>query len=223
MVSIGWTPTGQSPLLWLWLKILGALAAFAAIIQLARRRKYSFFADLLDVRAVAFFTTGWHCWHLPWLAWAAIQWPDAHRCRTEAPRSLRCRKGREIPWQDVHRNPARRRGAERPRSPECTDRDFLDILRQRSAVQDAISRVKKMMDADLAYAALTQNSPRGLKSLAEMMNRQDVRLVPFGDHTSITTPDKKDLGTALRGVLKDPAELNTDIAGALQFVTEQSW
>jgi len=202
-------------LLWLWSKICGAVAGIAVIACLViRRDRFSsgILIALVPVLAIAAMTLA---------GCAVIQWPVVYEAAAENQPIAVVPDNVEIPWQVVHDNlgKAIKQVTEVAR---IADKDFLDSHGNDSRVRDAISKVRKLGRADLAYAALTENSGHGLKSLVEMMNREDVKLVPFGDHTSISAPGPGDLKLALRRVLKEPGGQNTDIAAALQFATEQA-
>jgi hypothetical protein len=87
-------------------------------------------------------------------------------------------------------------------------------------VQNALAKVKQLSRADLAFAALTGKSSRGLKSLADELGRQDVKVVRFGDSTQLVSPETREVNDAIKKALT-PAGQNTDIASALRFVGEQ--
>jgi hypothetical protein len=101
-------------------------------------------------------------------------------------------------------------------------RDFLDRHRNDSRVVEALAKVRQHNRAELAASALTSKSAHQLKGLADLASTQDLKLIPFGDHNSINTPEKADLPAAIKSALADPDGKNTDIASALRFVSEQA-
>lgn len=77
--------------------------------------------------------------------------------------------------------------------------------------------------ADLAYAAITSHSARGLRSLVDAMARPEVRIVPIGGAgaSSLVEPAKADLPSILRRMLANPAGTSTNISAALKYVGTQ--
>lgn len=124
-----------------------------------------------------------------------------------------------IPAQALHDSLSAAITALHPLADEA-DAAFLDEYASDPRLRTATERVKSLSRGDLAYAALTGRSSRGLQSLAEQMGRQDVRIVRFGDSTQLITPDKGQTNDALKQALT-PGGQNTDIAAALRFVGEQ--
>lgn len=127
--------------------------------------------------------------------------------------------GSALPSQALHDSLSAAITALRQRADEA-DAALLREHASDPTVQEALARVKPLSRADLAYAALTGKSSRGLQSLAEQMSRQDVKIVRFGDSTQLMTPDNGQTSDALKKALT-PGGQNTDIAAALRFVGEQ--
>ena len=206
---------------WVW-PIVGAavIALLAAIFVWMRRARFR--SPRLVHAAPSI------CMALALLAlflggWAAYEWPDAESLAAEraAPDRLQIVQDKtNLPWQALHDTLSKAVTQIQPIA-SGAEKDFLDAHRADPRLQEALNKVKPLGRSDLAYAALTSGSSHSLKSLAEMMGREDVKLVPFGDHTGISTPEKSELDQTLRNVLHDPRGQNTDIAGALKFVTDQ--
>jgi hypothetical protein len=205
---------------WLWPKWLGAgLAIVLAIYLWVRRRRFT--SEFLRQTAPSL------CMGLILIAiglagWAAYQWPEVEALATETgrPDELAIGDKSNIPWQALHDDLSKCITSIQPVATKA-EKEFLDGHKSDARVQEALDKVRKLNRADLAYAALTANSTRSLKSVAEMMGREDVKVVAFGDHAGLSSPDKKDLDQTLRTVLQDPKGQNTDIAGALRFVSDQ--
>ncbi|HSU68355.1 MAG TPA: hypothetical protein VLJ39_15860 [Tepidisphaeraceae bacterium] len=206
---------------WVWPIVAGAILALAGAIFFWFDRK-RFKSPALAHAAPSI------CMALILVAvglggWAAYLWPTTEDLAAENARPDQLQivgDKATIPWQALHDNLSKSVTQIQPIATRA-ENEFLDAHRSDPRVQDAFNKVKQLDRADLAYAALTGNSTRSLKTLAEMMGKEDVKVVPFGDHTGISTPEKRELNQALKNVLKDPKGQNTDIAGALKFVTDQ--
>ena len=205
---------------WLWPKWSAAILALllAAFLWVRRKR---FASEFLAQTAPSL------CMGLVLLAiglagWAAYQWPEADALSAEngRPDELAIDDNSNIPWQALHDDLSKSITTLQPVAAR-SEKEFLESHKSDARVQQALEKVQKLNRADLAYAALTANSTRSLKGLAEAMGREDVKVVAFGDHAGLSAPDKKDLNQTLRNVLHDPKGQNTDINGALSFVRDQ--
>jgi hypothetical protein len=206
---------------WRWPKILGIVAVLIAIIYLLTERKR--FRSQGLTRAVPALCAGLALAAIGLGCWLAYDWPSADQLALDAARPDQLQvvgDKANIPWQALHDNLSKSITQLQPLANQA-DQKFLADHGSDPRVQEAMSKVKQLDRADLAYAALTGKSTRGLKSLAEMMGREDVKVVPFGDHTSLSAPEKSELDQTLRGALKDAKGENTDIAAALRFVADQ--
>ena len=219
--SIALLPGSEpEPAPWRWPKVAGAIIALALAIWLYVRRHR--FASARLARAAPALCTSLVLIAIGLAAWGVNQWNDAANSAALASRQPThvLQEAANIPWQAVHDELSRAITQLAPLA-DSAGATFLRDHGSDARVQEAMSRLKKLSRADLAYAALTGNSTRNLKALAELMGRQDVKLVPFGDHTALSSPESRDLPQAFRDALKDPAGQNTDIAGALRFVANQ--
>lgn len=205
---------------WLWPKWLGAILALGAALFFWIRRRH-FASEFLTQTAPSI------CMGLILLAiglagWAAYQWPeaDAQAADTARPDELAIGDKTSIPWQALHDDLSKCITALAPAAAKA-EKEYLDRHKSDARVQQALEKVRKLDRADLAYAALTANSTRSLKSLADMLGREDVKVVAFGDHAGLSSPEKKDLDQTFRTVLTNPKGQNTDINGALRFVGDQ--
>jgi hypothetical protein len=215
------TGNGQRSAPWVWLKIVLAALAVAGAIYLGLWRKT--FASPALVHAVPALCIGLAIVAVGFGGWAFYQWPEAAEIAAESHQPDQTQVVQEkanIPWQALHDDLSKSITQIAPVATSA-DKQFLVAHASDSQVQSALVKVKELDRAALATAALTNSSSHDLKSLAEMMGREDVKVVPFGDRAGISTPDKKDLDQAIRGVLKDPKGQSTDIAGALRFITDQ--
>jgi hypothetical protein len=205
---------------WRWPQVFGAAILLIATIVLWFRRKT--FASPQFVRAVPSICIALIMAAIGLGGWAAYEWPEAAEIASEKPAdsSEVVQDKTSIPWQAVHDTLSKAATQLAPLGVDA-DKKFLADHGSDARLQEALGKVKKLDRADLALAALTGQSTHGLRSLAESMGREDVKVVPFGDHTGLSSPDKHDLDQTLRGVLKDPKGQNTDIAAALRFVGDQ--
>jgi hypothetical protein len=199
---------------WGWIRIIGAFLAVVGFIYfIASRRRFTspFLISAVPAicMALALLAIGLVCW-------AALKWPDT----TAAADVFSVADNAEIPWQNLHDNLVKAISQITPAA-DASDRDFLSRHGNDPLVLEALKKVKQMARADLAYAALTGNSSRGLKSLSEMLARDDVKIIPFGDHTGISTPAKDDIASSLHAILTNPKQQCTDIADALKFASQQ--
>ncbi|HEY2589872.1 MAG TPA: hypothetical protein VGI81_29275 [Tepidisphaeraceae bacterium] len=207
---------------WLWPKWAAAILALVLAIYVYSRRKrfespwLGHAAPSLGM-ALLFVAIGF-------AGWAAYQWPEAHQPAAEANPPNRFQfagDNTRIPWQALHDDLSKSITTLQPIAIR-SENQFLDAHRADPQVQAALGNVRDLSRADLAYAALTDASTRSLKSLAGMMGKEDVKVVPFGQRAGLSAPDKKDLDQTLHNVLQDPKGQSTDIAGALRFVGEQA-
>jgi len=101
------------------------------------------------------------------------------------------------------------------------DTDFLNQSGNDPRVQQALAKVGALRRADVAYAALTKPSQQLSRSLADVLESQDTKIVPFtGSQQILDASDK----SALPGILRsasEPVGGSTDIADALKFVGDQ--
>ena len=206
---------------WIWFKVVLALLALAGGIYFWIERKH--FKSPAMAHAAPSLCMASVMIALGLAGWAAYQWPEAENYAADHSRQDEFQVVQDnstIPWQALHDGISKSISSLVPLATKA-EKDFLDAHRSDPRLTDALSKVRQMDRADLAYAALTDKSSHSLKSLSDMMDREDVKLVPFGDHTGLSTPDKKELDQTIKNVLKDPKGQNTDIAGALRFVTDQ--
>jgi hypothetical protein len=207
---------------WLWPKWAAAgLAILLAIYVYARRRR---FRSPWLARAAPSLSMGLIFIAIGFAGWAAYQLPEANAPVVSANSTDQFQlvgDQTNIPWQALHDDLSKSITTLEPVATR-SDKAFLDSHRADSRVQSALDAVRDLSRASLAYAALTATSSRSPKSLAAMLGREDVKVVPFGERAGLSAPDKKDLDQALHNVLEDPKGQNTDIAGALKFVGEQA-
>src|SRR5579884_794227 len=102
-----------------------------------------------------------------------------------------------IPWQAMHDSLSSAMATLRPLEDKAAN-DFLRDHGSDPAVQQALAKVSQLSRADLAYAALTGKSTRDLKSFANAIGSQDVKIVRFGDHTQLVTPERRELDKTLK-------------------------
>src|SRR5205807_3350756 len=124
-----------------------------------------------------------------------------------------------VPWQAVHDSLSSAISSLAPMA-EKAGSDFLRDHGADPRVRQALAKVTQLSRAELAYAALTGKSARGLKAIADELGKQDVKVVRFGDRTQLVTPEKRELDKTIKEALA-PAGQNTDIAAGLRFVGEQ--
>ena len=207
---------------WVWTKIIGALICTGAFIFLLVRRQS--FVSKKFVQAVPSICITLALMALVLGAWAAIQWPHAREFAARSGRSFEVQtldNKADISWQSLIESLGKAITQIAPIA-NTADKDFVARHGSDQRVRDALGKVKSMTRAQLALAALAADSKHTLKSLAEMMGRQDVSVVPFGDHNSVASPGKNDLQAAIHTALQDEGGKNTDIASALRFVAEQA-
>ncbi len=149
------------------------------------------------------------------IGWAALQWPVTAETETSLQQNA------EIPWQLLHDELATAI-TQLSAIADDASRKFLAQNGSDPRLQSALARVSEMDRAALALAAVTGKSNHQLKGLPEIMNRQDIKVIPFGDRTQIATPEKNNLQEMMRKVLTTPDAPSTDISAALKLVCEQS-
>ena len=205
---------------WLWPKWLGSILAISLALYLWIRRRR--FASEFLIQAAPSLCMGLVLIAIAFVGWAAYQWPEVDRQASQkTPDQVQVVGDKSnIPWQALHDDLSKSINSLQPVAIK-SEKEYLDSHKSDARVKDALDKVRNLNRADLAYAALTANSTRSLKSVAEMMGREDVKVVAFGDHAGLSSPEKKDLDQTLRTVLKDPKGQNTDIASALRFVSDQ--
>jgi hypothetical protein len=152
--------------------------------------------------------------------WAAIQWPELASQGGQTIEVATISDKADLPWQLLHDMLGKAIVQISPLAISA-DKAFLTAHGNDARVKNALGKVRQMDRAQLAYAALTANSSRNLTSLAESMDREEVKLVPFGDHNTINSPEKKEIAASVHEALQNENDQNTDIASALKFVSEQ--
>ena len=217
-------PLADAP--WRWPKLAGAAITFALAIGLyvARRRmKSSTLARAAPALSIALVLTA-----LALAAWVANQWNDAAAAQASATPVVLDKA--DVPWQALHDSLSKAITQLTLLARQAEQR-FLDEHGSDPRVKDAAAKVRGLSRGELAYAALTVNSARGLKALAQAIGRQEVKIVPIGapsDQLSagttrrIISPDRSQVGILLQTLLKDPTGSNTDIADALRVVADQA-
>jgi hypothetical protein len=206
---------------WLWPKWAAAILSLILAVYVYARRRH--FKSRWLAHAAPSLSMGLIFVAIGFAGWAMYQLPEANPLAAQANSPDRFQvvgDKTSIPWQALHDDLSKSITTLQPIAMR-SDKAFLDAHRSDPRVQSALDAVRDLSRADLAYAALTANSSRSLKSLAEMMGKEDVKVVPFGERAGLSAPDKKDLDQTLHNVLQDPKGQNTDIAGALKFVADQ--
>ncbi len=101
------------------------------------------------------------------------------------------------------------------------DEEFINKSGTDPRVAQAIKDVANLSRADLAFAALSEKSHDGIKSLAEVMAARNTKVLAFaGTQQVVATQDKSDLKNSIKTALT-PDGSSTNIADALKFVGEQ--
>lgn len=214
---------------WRWPKVFGSAItlALAGYLYTARRRLRS----PLLARLAPALTIGLLLSALALAAWVANQWNDGAVAQNPDARSITpiVLGTADVPWQALHDSLSKAITQLTPLARQAEQR-FLDEHGSDPRVIDAAAKVRILNRGALANAALTADSARGLKSLAQELGRQEVRIVPIGvppDQVSprmtrqLISAEKSQVGTVLKTLLKDPRGPNTDIGDALRFVAGQ--
>jgi hypothetical protein len=101
------------------------------------------------------------------------------------------------------------------------DTDFLNQSGGDPRVQQAMAKAGVLQRSDVAYAALTQSSQHVPRSLADVLESQETRIVTFaGSQQMLDGSDKSALPEILKNA-SQPVGGSTDIADALKFVGDQ--
>ncbi|MDB5356746.1 MAG: hypothetical protein JWN24_3199 [Phycisphaerales bacterium] len=104
---------------------------------------------------------------------------------------------------------------------EQADAEFISLHAADQQVQDALAQVAQMRRADIAYAALTGKARDLPKSLTDVFDRQNTKVITFaGGQQIVATAKKDEVAKAMQAGI-EPVGTATDIADALKFVSEQ--
>ena len=228
IASLPSEPLAAGP--WRWPKVFGSAItlALAGWLYTGRRRlRPPALAHLAPALSTALLLTA-----LALAAWVANQWNDLAVAQTPAAQSVTpvLLEKADVPWQALHDSLSKAIAQLIPLARRAEQR-FLDKHGTDPRVKDAMAKVRGLNRGELAYAAFTADSARGLKSLAQELGRQEVRIVPIGGPPDQVSPgmtrqlisaEKSQVGTVLKTLLKDPRGPNTDIGDALRFVAGQA-
>jgi len=104
---------------------------------------------------------------------------------------------------------------------DATDNRFLADHASDAQVQAALAKVAQLRRADIAYAALTGKSHDLPKSITDVFERQNTKVITFaGGQQIIATANKDEIPKAIQAGVQ-PVGSSTDVTQALKFVTNQ--
>ncbi len=100
--------------------------------------------------------------------------------------------------------------------------DEAIVAKKDPKVTEAIDKVAKMTRADLAKQAITHKSKTGVAGFDELMPKQTVKVMGFGERPqTIVPPDQADAAKSINTALAKPEAPVTDVASALQAIQDQ--
>lgn len=104
---------------------------------------------------------------------------------------------------------------------DVSDNRFLAAHASDQQVNDALAKVAQMRRADIAYAALTGKSRDLPKSMSDVFDRQNTKVLTFASGEQIiATGSKSEIPKAIQAGVQ-PVGSSTNIAGALRFIADQ--